>query len=63
MCQYMDANCGRFEAMTQHGYLHATVKNKGYIASMFHVSVTDCTEGILPMEGQVSAHATVLPHM
>lgn len=39
VCQFNNATCGSFQALTQRGYLTATVQNAGSIAAAFIVSV------------------------
>ena len=40
--------------MTQQGYLKAKVQNTGSLAALYHVSVVDCTPGIMAMPDQAS---------
>lgn len=54
VCQYGGVTCGGFEAMTQQGYLKAKVQNTGSLAALYHVSVVDCTPGIMAMPDQAS---------
>lgn len=44
VCQFNNATCGSFQALTQRGYLTATVQNAGSIAATFIVSV--CTASL-----------------
>lgn len=46
MCQFAEATCGGFTALSQSGYLHATVSNEGVIASAYTLSVTNCSQNI-----------------
>lgn len=39
VCQFNNATCGSFQALTQRGYLTATLQNAGSVAATFIVSV------------------------
>ena len=39
VCQFNNATCGSFQALTQRGYLTATVKNTGAISGGYFVEV------------------------
>ncbi len=40
VCQFNNATCGVFQALTQRGYLTATVQNTGAVASGYYVEVS-----------------------
>jgi hypothetical protein len=40
VCQFNNASCGSFQALTQRGYLITTVQNTGSIAANYYVSVS-----------------------
>lgn len=42
VCQFNNASCGSFQALTQRGYLTATLQNTGSLAASFTISVRTC---------------------
>ncbi len=42
VCQYADVKCGGFVALSDKGYLQVDVRNTGYIASSYYVTVRAC---------------------
>ncbi|CAK0755627.1 hypothetical protein CVIRNUC_002389 [Coccomyxa viridis] len=55
VCQFNNATCGVFQALTQRGYLTATVQNTGAVASGYYVEVTNCSSTVLPVSAQYTA--------
>lgn len=41
ICTFNNASCGSFVALTSRGYLHAQIKNTGYIPAEYTISVID----------------------
>ncbi|PRW58208.1 generative cell specific-1 [Chlorella sorokiniana] len=56
VCTYGGTKCGGFEAMTTQGYLYVDVRNTGYLAASYIISVTECTSGVMPV---VAQHASI----
>lgn len=55
VCNFNSATCGSFQALTQRGYLTANIQNKGFANADYLVTVSNCTQSVLPVVAQVSA--------
>ena len=60
VCTYASTSCGGFQAMATRGYLLADVKNSGYVAADYTLSVVNCTAGVLPVLVRVIAAVPLL---
>ncbi|KAK9805195.1 hypothetical protein WJX72_005302 [[Myrmecia] bisecta] len=52
VCTFDNVTCGGFVALTQRGYLHATVQNVGFIPAAYTVTVANCSAGIQSIVAQ-----------
>ncbi|KAL4437103.1 hypothetical protein ABPG75_004242 [Micractinium tetrahymenae] len=52
VCTFDGKFCGGFESLATRGYLLVDVKNTGYVAADFTVTVVNCTAGIRPIVAQ-----------
>jgi hypothetical protein len=54
--------CTLWQALSQHGYLTADLKNIGYVDADYTITVSDCSSSIMPIIAQsaaIQAQATV----
>ncbi len=47
VCQYGNATCGSFEALTQQGYLITDIANTGYVNASYTVTVRSIHDHLL----------------
>lgn len=52
VCSFDGKKCGGFESMTTSGFLNVEVENTGFVAADYAVTVTNCSENVLPVAPQ-----------
>jgi len=50
--KFVSCDVADFESMSREGIITCSVQNEGKVKASFHVSVTDCSNGIKPILGQ-----------
>lgn len=50
VCTYDGLICGGFQAIATRGFLYVAVSNIGAVPAEFRASVTNCTQGVLPIQ-------------
>jgi Male gamete fusion factor len=55
VCTFDGVVCGGFQAIATRGFLHVAVQNMGTVAAEFRASVTECSEGVLPVQEEIAA--------